>query len=79
MAEDNDARELEMLQAVSDACFEVSDRLGLTTQELIVAVAANLGRFVAAASEENPEPSAEEWRQLALSVFDAGANAKAQD
>ena len=35
---------LEFLQAVCDACLEVAERLDLSAHELIVAVAANLGR-----------------------------------
>ncbi len=79
MSNTEEIRELEILQGISDACFEVSEKLSLTTQELIVAVAANLGRFVVAANEENPEAPVEEWQKLALSVFEAGINAKQQD
>ena len=36
---------LELLQEMCDACLEVGKRLDLSAHELIVAVAANLGRF----------------------------------
>ena len=72
MTDNND--NLEYLQAVCDACLEVSDRLDLTAHELIIAVAANLGRFVAVASEENEDVSQEELKALALNVFEAGVN-----
>lgn len=70
---------LELLQAVCDACLEVSNRLDLTAHELIVAVAANLGRFVAIASAEDEETSLEELKKLALSVFEEGLNAQPAD
>ena len=74
MADDTDG--LESLQAICDACLEVSDRLDLTAHELIVAVAANLGRFVAVASDENEEVSLDELKKLALNVFEEGLNAQ---
>lgn len=67
---------LEFLQAVCDACLEVSDRLDLTAHELIVAVAANLGRFVAVASADNEEVSLDELKALALNVFEEGIKAQ---
>ena len=66
---------LELLQAICDACLEVSDRLDLTAHELIVAVAANLGRFVAVASAESDEVSLDELKKLAINVFEEGLNA----
>ena len=74
MADNTDG--LEFLQAICDACLEVSDRLDLTAHELIVAVAANLGRFVAVASDENEEVSLDELKKLALNVFEEGLNAQ---
>ncbi len=70
---------LELLQEVCDACLEVSDRLDLTAHELIVAVAANLGRFVAVASAETEDASLDELKQLALNVFEEGLNAQPAD
>ena len=72
MADNTDG--LEFLQAICDACLEVSDRLDLTAHELIVAVAANLGRFVASAESEGG--SVEELKALALNVFEEGINAQ---
>lgn len=66
---------LELLQAICDACLEVGDRLDLTAHELIVAVAANLGRFVAVASAESDEVSLDELKKLAINVFEEGLNA----
>ncbi len=74
MTEDTD--DLEFLQAICDACLEVSDRLDLTIHELIVAVAANLGRFVAVASAESEDVSVDELKKLALNVFEEGLNAE---
>jgi len=71
--------DLEFLQAICDACLEVSDRLNLTAHELIVAVAANLGRFVAVANEENEGTSIEDLKKLALNVFEEGINAQPVD
>ncbi len=68
--------DLEFLQAICDACLEVSDRLELTAHELIVGVAANLGRFVAVANEESDGASIEDLKKLALSVFEEGINAQ---
>ena len=48
---------LELLQEICDACLEVGERLDLSSHELIVAVAANLGRFVAVASAESDDAS----------------------
>ena len=79
MTSDNgsgDSDGLEFLQAVCDACLEVSDRLDLTAHELIVAVAANLGRFIAVASAESEGVSVEELKALALNVFEEGINAQ---
>ena len=70
---------LEMLQAVCDACLEVGERLDLTAHELIVAVAANLGRFVAVASAEGEDVSVEELKKLALNVFEEGLNTEPAD
>jgi len=75
----DDTDDLEFLQAICDACLEVSDRLDLTAHELIVAVAANLGRFVAVANAENEEVSIDELRKLALNVFEEGINAQPVD
>ena len=75
----DDTDDLEFLQAICDACLEVSDRLDLTTHELIVAVAANLGRFVAVASAESEEVSVDELKKLALNVFEEGLNAEPVD
>jgi hypothetical protein len=74
---DND--NLEFLQAVCDACLDVSDRFDLTAHELIVAVAANLGRFVAVASSESEDVSVEELKKLALNVFEEGLKAQPVD
>lgn len=71
--------DLEFLQAICDACLQVSDRLDLTTHELIVAVAANLGRFVAVASAESEDVSVDELKKLALNVFEEGLNAEPVD
>lgn len=70
---------LELLQAVCDACLEVAERLDLTAHELIVGVAANLGRFVAIAGAEDDETSLAELKKLALSVFEEGLNAQPVD
>lgn len=67
---------LELLQAVCDACLEVGERLDLSAHELIIAVAANLGRFVAVASTESDEASLDELKKLALDVFEEGVNAE---
>jgi hypothetical protein len=75
----DDTDDLEFLQAICDACLEVSDRLDLTTHELIVAVAANLGRFVAVASAESEDVSVDELKKLALNVFEEGLNAEPVD
>ncbi len=77
MADNTD--DLEFLQAICDACLEVSNEMGLTTHELIVAVAANLGRFVAVAADENEEVSIDELKKLALNVFEEGINAQPVD
>ena len=77
MADDTD--DTEFLQAICDACLEVSDRLDLTAHELIVAVAANLGRFVAVASADAEAGTDEELKKLALGVFEAGLNAEPVD
>lgn len=80
MADDmDDSDDLEFLQAICDACLEVSDRLELTAHELIVAVAANLGRFVAVASAESEDVSIDELKKLALNVFEEGINAQPVD
>jgi len=71
-----DTTNLEMLQAICDACLEVSDRMDLTAHELIVAVAANLGRFVAVASADAEAASLDELKALALNVFEEGVNAQ---
>ena len=73
---ETDSGDLEFLQAVCDACLEVSDRLDLTAHELIVAVAANLGRFVAVASAGEDAPSLDELKALALNVFEEGIKAE---
>ena len=75
----DDTDDLEFLQAICDACLQVSDRLDLTAHELIVAVAANLGRFVAVASDESDEVSVDELKKLALNVFEEGLNAAPVD
>lgn len=67
---------LELLQEICDACLEVSDRLDLTAHELIVGVAANLGRFVAIASAEDEDASLDELKKLAINVFEEGLNAQ---
>lgn len=72
----DDTDDLEFLQAICDACLEVSNEMELTAHELIVAVAANLGRFVAVASAENEDVSIDELKKLALNVFEEGINAK---
>mgnify|MGYP001383499960 CR=1 FL=1 len=75
----DDTNDLEFLQAICDACLAVSDRLDLTAHELIVAVAANLGRFVAVASAEGEDVSIEELKKLAINVFEEGINAQPVD
>jgi hypothetical protein len=75
----DDTNDLEFLQAICDACLEVSDRLDLTAHELIVAVAANLGRFVAVASAEGDDVPIDELKKLALNVFEEGVNAQPVD
>jgi hypothetical protein len=72
----DNSNNLDFLQAVCDACLEVSERMDLTAHELIVAVAANLGRFVAVASAENEGVSLDELKALALDVFEEGVNAE---
>lgn len=72
----DESNNLDFLQAVCDACLEVSERMDLTAHELIVAVAANLGRFVAVASAENEGVSLDELKALALDVFEEGVNAE---
>lgn len=74
MADNTD--NLELLQEMCDACLEVGERLELSAHELIVAVAANLGRFVAVASAESDEVSLDELKKLAINVFEEGVNAK---
>ncbi|NKB49772.1 MAG: hypothetical protein GKS02_10485 [Alphaproteobacteria bacterium] len=68
--------DLEFLQAMCDACLEVGERLDLSSHELIVAVAANLGRFVAVANAEGDEASLDELRKLAINVFEEGLKAE---
>jgi hypothetical protein len=70
---------LEFLQEICDACLEVGERLDLSSHELIVAVAANLGRFVAVASTESDDATLDDLRKLALSVFEEGVNAEPVD
>ena len=60
---------IEFLQAICDACQKVSEDLDLSANELIVGVAANLGRFVAVASSESDEASLDDLKKLALDVF----------
>lgn len=67
---------LELLQEMCDACLEVGKRLDLSAHELIVAVAANLGRFVAVACAESDEASLDDLKKLAINVFEEGVNAK---
>ena len=67
---------LELLQTMCDACLEVSENLNLSSNELIVAVAANLGRFVSVASTEKDGASLEDLKKLAMDVFEEGVNAK---
>jgi hypothetical protein len=70
---------LELLQEICDACLEVGERLDLSSHELIVAVAANLGRFVAVASAESDAVSLDDLKKLALNVFEEGVNAEPID
>ena len=70
---------LELLQEICDACLEVGERLDLSSHELIVAVAANLGRFVAVASAESDAVSLDELKKLALNMFEEGVNAEPID
>lgn len=70
---------LELLQEICDACLEVGERLDLSSHELIVAVAANLGRFVAVASTESDDASLDDLKKLALNVFEEGVNAEPAD
>lgn len=70
---------LELLQEICDACLEVGERLDLSSHELIVAVAANLGRFVAVASAESDAASLDELKKLALNMFEEGVNAEPVD
>ena len=67
---------IEFLQAICDACQKVSEDLDLSAHELIVGVAANLGRFVAVASSESDEASLDDLKKLALEVFEEGINAE---
>ena len=67
---------IEFLQAICDACQKVSEDLDLSAHELIVGVAANLGRFVAVASSESDEASLGDLKKLALDVFEEGINAE---
>ncbi|MCH2549292.1 MAG: hypothetical protein MK031_04445 [Alphaproteobacteria bacterium] len=67
---------IEFLQAICDACQKVSEDLDLSAHELIVGVAANLGRFVAVASSESDEASLDDLKKLALDVFEEGINAE---
>ncbi len=67
---------LELLQEMCDACLAVGERLDLTTHELIIAVAANLGRFVAVAGAEEGGASLDELKKLALDIFEEGLNAE---
>ena len=73
---DDNIDNLEHLQEICDACLKVGERLDLSALELIVAVAANLGRFVAVASAENDEVSLDDLKKLAIDVFEEGVNAK---
>ncbi len=70
---------LELLQAICDACLEVSERLDLSAHELIVGVAANLGRFVAVAHADSDEVSLDVLKKLAIDVFEEGLNAEPVD
>ena len=70
---------LELLQAICDACLEVSERLDLSAHELIVGVAANLGRFVAVAHADSDEESLDVLKKLAIDVFEEGLNAEPVD
>ncbi|MBI36327.1 MAG: hypothetical protein CL568_01920 [Alphaproteobacteria bacterium] len=72
----NKNENVEFLQAICDACQTVSEELDLTAHELIVGVAANLGRFVAVASTESDEASLDDLKKLALDVFEEGINAE---
>ena len=74
MKDEND--NLELLQTMCDACLEVGEKLNLSSSELIVAVAANLGRSVSVASSETDEATLEDLKKLALDVFEEGVNAK---
>ena len=74
MKDEND--NLELLQTMCDACLGVGEKLNLSSSELIVAVAANLGRFVSVASSETDEATLEDLKKLALDVFEEGVNAK---
>ena len=67
---------LELLQTMCDSCLEVGENLNLSSNELIVAVAANLGRFVSVASTEKDGASLEDLKKLAMDVFEEGVNAK---
>ena len=67
---------IEFLQAICDACQKVSEDFDLSAHELIVGVAANLGRFVAVASSESDEASLDDLKKLALDVFEEGINAE---
>ena len=72
----NKNENVEFLQAICDACQTGSEELDLTAHELIVGVAANLGRFVAVASTESDEASLDDLKKLALDVFEEGINAE---
>ena len=72
----NKNENVEFMQAICDACQTVSEELDLTAHELIVGVAANLGRFVAVASTESDEASLDDLKKLALDVFEEGINAE---
>ena len=72
----NKNENVEFLQAICDACQTVSEELDLTAHELIVGVAANLGRFVAVASTESDEASLDDLKKLALDVFEEGIYAE---
>ncbi|NNE83960.1 MAG: hypothetical protein HKN28_08320 [Alphaproteobacteria bacterium] len=76
---DENTDNLEFLQEVCDACLEVGERLDLSSHELIVAVAANLGRFVAVASTESDDASLDDLKKLALNMFEEGVNAEPVD
>ena len=62
--------------AIGITCQKVSEDLDLSAHELIVGVAANLGRFVAVASSESDEASLDDLKKLALDVFEEGINAE---